>query len=167
MVATDIAARGIDIDGVTHVVNFELPDVAEAYVHRIGRTARAGKAGEAISLCDGAERDLLRAIERLTRLRLPTEDRRGATPRRPRPCWSRARLRPRPSARIMRRIAIRARSANLIGRAPRGVSAPPIRPAALPRGDENDPSPPCAARVFLTFEEKISPLLPMGSRGRT
>jgi ATP-dependent RNA helicase RhlE len=78
MVATDIAARGIDIDGVSHVVNFELPDVAEAYVHRIGRTARAGKAGQAISLCDGAERDLLRAIERLTRLRLPTEDRRGA-----------------------------------------------------------------------------------------
>ena len=72
MVATDIAARGIDIDGVSHVVNFELPDVAEAYVHRIGRTARAGKAGQAISLCDGAERDLLRAIERLTRLRLST-----------------------------------------------------------------------------------------------
>src|SRR6202034_1226654 len=78
MVATDIAARGIDIDDVSHVVNFELPDVAEAYVHRIGRTARAGKAGQAISLCDGAERDLLRAIERLTRLRLSTEDRRGA-----------------------------------------------------------------------------------------
>ncbi len=79
MVATDIAARGIDIDGVSHVVNFELPDVAEAYVHRIGRTARAGKAGQAISLCDGEERDLLRAIERLTRLRLPTQDRRGAS----------------------------------------------------------------------------------------
>ena len=57
LVATDIAARGIDIDGVSHVVNFELPEVAEAYVHRIGRTARAGKAGQAISLCDGSERD--------------------------------------------------------------------------------------------------------------
>ncbi len=77
LVATDIAARGIDIDGVSHVVNFELPEVAEAYVHRIGRTARAGKAGEAISFCDHEERDLLRAIEKLTRLRLPTEDRRG------------------------------------------------------------------------------------------
>jgi len=78
LVATDIAARGIDIDGVTHVVNFELPEVAEAYVHRIGRTARAGKAGQAISLCDHEERDLLRAIERLTRLNLAKTDRRGA-----------------------------------------------------------------------------------------
>ena len=78
LVATDIAARGIDIDGVTHVVNFELPDVAETYVHRIGRTARAGAAGRAISLCDDEERDLLRDIERLTRLELPKIDRRGA-----------------------------------------------------------------------------------------
>ena len=78
LVATDIAARGIDIDGVSHVVNFELPEVAEAYVHRIGRTARAGNAGRAISLCDHGERDLLRAIERLTRLSLPKTDRRGA-----------------------------------------------------------------------------------------
>jgi len=78
LVATDIAARGIDIDSVTHVVNFELPEVAESYVHRIGRTARAGAAGQAISLCDHEERDLLRAIERLTRLNLPKIDRRGA-----------------------------------------------------------------------------------------
>ena len=77
LVATDIAARGIDIDDVSHVVNFELPEVAEAYVHRIGRTARAGKAGQAISLCDHEERDHLRAIERLTRLNLPKADRRG------------------------------------------------------------------------------------------
>ncbi|HUZ91864.1 MAG TPA: DEAD/DEAH box helicase, partial [Methylocella sp.] len=80
MVATDIAARGIDIDGVTHVVNFELPEVAEAYVHRIGRTARAGAAGTAISLCDGAEQSLLRNIEKLTRLKLPAVDRRGGPP---------------------------------------------------------------------------------------
>jgi ATP-dependent RNA helicase RhlE len=85
LVATDIAARGIDIDGVSHVVNFELPEVAEAYVHRIGRTARAGAAGQAISLCDQEERDLLRAIERLTRLNLPKTDRRGAAGPKPAP----------------------------------------------------------------------------------
>ena len=70
LVATDIASRGIDVDGVTHVVNFELPDVAENYVHRIGRTARAGGAGVAISFCDGEERDNLRAIERLVKRQL-------------------------------------------------------------------------------------------------
>jgi ATP-dependent RNA helicase RhlE len=76
LVATDIAARGIDIDQVTHVVNYELPDVPEAYVHRIGRTARAGAAGIAISLCDAEERGQLRDIERLTGLAIPAEDRR-------------------------------------------------------------------------------------------
>ncbi|MCA8909199.1 MAG: DEAD/DEAH box helicase, partial [Rhodospirillaceae bacterium] len=65
LVATDIAARGIDVDDVSHVVNFELPNVPEAYVHRIGRTARAGRGGIAISLCDPAERRLLKDIERL------------------------------------------------------------------------------------------------------
>lgn len=65
LVATDIAARGIDVDGVEHVVNFELPNVPEVYVHRIGRTARAGANGIAISLCDPMERKLLRDIERL------------------------------------------------------------------------------------------------------
>jgi ATP-dependent RNA helicase RhlE len=78
LVATDIAARGIDIDQVTHVVNFELPDVPESYVHRIGRTARAGAAGIAISLCDAEERGQLRDIERLTRQTIPAEDRRFA-----------------------------------------------------------------------------------------
>jgi ATP-dependent RNA helicase RhlE len=76
LVATDIAARGIDIDGVTHVVNFELPEVPESYVHRIGRTARAGAEGAAVSLCDETERGLLRAIEKLTRQTLPVVDRR-------------------------------------------------------------------------------------------
>ena len=77
LVATDIAARGIDVELVTHVVNFELPEVPENYVHRIGRTARAGATGVAISLCDGEERDLLRNIERLTRQSISAEDRRG------------------------------------------------------------------------------------------
>ncbi|MDP6707315.1 MAG: DEAD/DEAH box helicase [Alphaproteobacteria bacterium] len=65
LVATDVAARGIDIDGVSHVVNYELPNLPESYVHRIGRTARAGAAGIALSFCDATERPYLRDIERL------------------------------------------------------------------------------------------------------
>src|SRR5579862_7702093 len=77
LVATDIAARGIDVDGVSHVVNFDLPNVPETYVHRIGRTARAGAEGTAISLVAGAEElDYLRDIEKLIRVALPREDRR-------------------------------------------------------------------------------------------
>jgi ATP-dependent RNA helicase RhlE len=70
LVATDIAARGIDVDEVSHVINFELPNEPESYVHRIGRTARAGADGAAISLCDPAERGYLKDIERLTGIRL-------------------------------------------------------------------------------------------------
>ncbi len=77
LVATDIAARGIDIEQVSHVVNFDLPEVPEAYVHRIGRTARAGAEGFAISLCDPEERGLLRDIERLTRQTITAENRTG------------------------------------------------------------------------------------------
>jgi ATP-dependent RNA helicase RhlE len=67
LVATDIAARGIDVDDITHVVNYEIPNVPETYVHRIGRTARAGAAGVAISLCAPEEREFVRDIERLIR----------------------------------------------------------------------------------------------------
>ena len=70
LIATDIAARGIDVSGVSHVFNFELPNVPEQYVHRIGRTARAGRDGIAISFVDGEERGWLRQIERLTRVQL-------------------------------------------------------------------------------------------------
>ena len=79
LVATDIAARGIDIDDVTHVVNYELPEVPEAYVHRIGRTARAGASGSAISFCDETELKYLRGIERLTRQKIPSETYRNGT----------------------------------------------------------------------------------------
>lgn len=67
LVATDIAARGIDVDDITHVINYELPNEPENYVHRIGRTARAGSSGIAVSFCDESERPYLRSIERLIR----------------------------------------------------------------------------------------------------
>jgi ATP-dependent RNA helicase RhlE len=70
LVATDIAARGIDVTGVSHVINYEIPHEPESYVHRIGRTARAGASGVALSFCDHEERSDLRAIERLTRTTL-------------------------------------------------------------------------------------------------
>jgi len=74
LVATDIAARGLDIDQLPHVVNFELPNVEEDYVHRIGRTGRAGRSGEAISLVAPDEEKLLKSIERVTRQRIPDGD---------------------------------------------------------------------------------------------
>ena len=76
LVATDIAARGIDVEAVSHVVQFDLPNVPEAYVHRIGRTARAGADGMAVALCADDERNLLRDIQRVTRQTIPTQDRR-------------------------------------------------------------------------------------------
>jgi ATP-dependent RNA helicase RhlE len=71
LVATDIAARGIDVEEITHVIQYELPHEPETYVHRIGRTARAGASGEALAFCDGEEAQLLRQIERLIRKRVP------------------------------------------------------------------------------------------------
>jgi ATP-dependent RNA helicase RhlE len=77
LIATDIAARGIDVDAVSHVIQFELPNVPEAYVHRIGRTARAGAAGVAIGFCADDERNLLRDIQKVTRQTIDTFDRRN------------------------------------------------------------------------------------------
>jgi ATP-dependent RNA helicase RhlE len=74
VVATDVAARGIDVKGLSHVINFDLPNEPEAYVHRVGRTGRAGASGVALSLCAAAERPYLVAIERLTRRRLERLD---------------------------------------------------------------------------------------------
>ncbi|HEY4110681.1 DEAD/DEAH box helicase [Puia sp.] len=71
LVATDIAARGIDIDDLTHVINFELPNVPETYVHRIGRTGRAGASGTALSFCDGEETEFLRDIQKLIARQIP------------------------------------------------------------------------------------------------
>lgn len=72
LVATDIAARGIDVDEVTHRINFDLPEVPETYVHRVGRTVRAGASGVAWSFCDRGGRPLLAGIERLIDKRIQT-----------------------------------------------------------------------------------------------
>jgi ATP-dependent RNA helicase RhlE len=73
LIATDIAARGIDVVGISHVINYDLPNIPETYVHRIGRTARAGKAGVAISLCSVDEAPFLRSIEKLIRSQIPSD----------------------------------------------------------------------------------------------
>jgi superfamily II DNA/RNA helicase len=86
LIATDIAARGIDVDGVSHVFNYDLPNIPESYVHRIGRTARAGADGVAISFCDHEEAPFLRDIERLIRMAIPSTNRRtGGRPNAPAP----------------------------------------------------------------------------------
>ncbi len=88
LVATDVAARGIDIPGVSHVYNYDLPEVAENYVHRIGRTARAGAAGKGVAFCSPEEIGLLRAVEKVTHIKIevasgePPADERGARPAR-------------------------------------------------------------------------------------
>jgi superfamily II DNA/RNA helicase len=94
LIATDIAARGIDVDGISHVVNFDLPNIPETYVHRIGRTARAGAAGIAISLCSADEAAFLRDIERLIRVTIPATDRRTGSHQSQRPAEPSHRARP-------------------------------------------------------------------------
>ncbi|NVO15870.1 MAG: DEAD/DEAH box helicase, partial [Rhodoplanes sp.] len=85
LIATDIAARGIDVEGISHVVNYDLPNIPESYVHRIGRTARAGADGIAISFCDAEEMPFLRDIEKLIRRAIPSTDRRTGGHSRPLP----------------------------------------------------------------------------------
>ncbi|MCI0529694.1 MAG: DEAD/DEAH box helicase [Nitrospira sp.] len=79
LVATDVASRGLDVDGISHVVNFDVPHSPEDYVHRIGRTARAGRAGDALTLMSPEEKPLVRAIEKLIGQRLPTREVTGYT----------------------------------------------------------------------------------------
>jgi superfamily II DNA/RNA helicase len=81
LIATDVAARGIDVAGITHVINFDLPRQAEDYVHRIGRTGRAGATGIAISLANHGDRGALRQIERFTGIAIPAHVIRGLEPR--------------------------------------------------------------------------------------
>ena len=96
LVATDIASRGIDVDDVTHVINYELPNVPECYVHRIGRTARAGAEGIAISFCDASERAHLRSIERLIKRPLTVVGEGPVGPETTRTAQPRGTNRPRP-----------------------------------------------------------------------
>ena len=122
LVATDIAARGIDVDDITHVVNFDLPNVPESYVHRIGRTARAGAAGSAISFCDHAERAHL-ARHRARDPHAPARPHRGRVP-------------PRHAAADRARAALAARPS---GRRPRAARAD--APARPPAGPHREPTP--------------------------
>ena len=78
LVATDLAARGIDVPGISHVINYELPNEPESYVHRIGRTARAGAGGAALSFCDQSEQSYLRAIESVMRRKVTVLEHRCA-----------------------------------------------------------------------------------------
>ncbi len=113
LIATDIAARGIDVDGISHVINYDLPNIPESYVHRIGRTARAGKEGIAISLCSREERGYLRDIERLTRTSIRKLDtpEPSAEDLRPRAARPESKLaRPRTIARASRATVARART---------------------------------------------------------
>jgi ATP-dependent RNA helicase RhlE len=108
LIATDIAARGIDVDGISHVFNYDLPEVPETYVHRIGRTARAGADGQAIAFCDPEERPLLRAIEKLIRMPVPATGRNSITNAAPAHAGHQAL--PAPTAADLERIAEEARA---------------------------------------------------------
>ena len=136
LVATDIAARGIDVDGVSHVINYELPNEPESYIHRIGRTARAGARGTALSLCDPSERTYLHDIERLIRHRLTviTEepavtplDRRGKGGQ---PGKEHRRRRDRPAAKAAKAGGPSAQVRRRKRAVPSGCRTAPQRPAA-------------------------------------
>ena len=106
LVATDIAARGIDVEGISHVINYDLPNIPESYVHRIGRTARAGSTGMALSFCDTTEIEYLRAIEALIGERVTVAgDRIGLPPDvlEPGPVGSKRRVSAQPRKRSRRR----------------------------------------------------------------
>jgi ATP-dependent RNA helicase RhlE len=96
LIATDIAARGIDVPNITHVINYDLPSEPETYVHRIGRTARAGAGGIAITLCTPEEREQLDAIQKLIRQQIPVRaaGANGANARPPLPGHARTEARP-------------------------------------------------------------------------
>jgi ATP-dependent RNA helicase RhlE len=136
LVATDVAARGIDIDDVSHVINYDLPVDPEAYVHRIGRTARAGAAGKALSLCTPEERGQLASIERLIQRRVPVVGDHpfvnGSSAPAPSPARS---SRPASPGRSSRPQSAPAPSRAAAPSRPSGTATParPSSPSALPR----------------------------------
>ncbi|HSU68411.1 MAG TPA: DEAD/DEAH box helicase, partial [Tepidisphaeraceae bacterium] len=123
LVATDIASRGIDVDGITHVVNYDITDEPETYIHRIGRTARAGASGAAISLCGPDEMSELKAIERLIRKSIPVKTDHP-------PFAKTATTRSEPAHHEPRNVPQHHRSADRAAHAPRQPHAPRPRPHA-------------------------------------
>jgi ATP-dependent RNA helicase RhlE len=158
LVATDIAARGIDIDEITHVVNFDLPEVAEQYVHRIGRTARAGASGYAVSFCEADERELLVAIEKLIRMKIPVIEGHPFEDRAPKPLRPGERVAMSPQAQMQAKKAERlaagrrersdgrrddrgrADDRRADDRRPAGTAAAPAAAAARPASGEARPA---------------------------
>jgi ATP-dependent RNA helicase RhlE len=149
LVATDIAARGIDVQGISHVINYELPNEPESYVHRIGRTARAGAGGTALSFCDASERAYLKDIERLTRVSLAVAGHRHAEAERTETAakgWRPERSRPSPAAKRQERSSA-APSSNRSWRSNgRRANALPAARGALTR--------PRSARLSLSGEPR-------------
>ncbi len=145
LVATDIAARGIDVDEVAHVINYELPHEPETYVHRIGRTGRAGQVGAAVSFCDAEEQPRLVAIERLLRRAIPARNKLAAATTTSRPAQA-----DQPN-RTQSQQSRRGKSSRSAGQRPRR------RPAAQPQADRSARAP--AASPGAT------PLTTAGSRG--
>ena len=148
LVATDIAARGIDVDVISHVINYELPNEPESYVHRIGRTARAGTGGSAVAFCDQSERPHLKAIEGLLRMSVAVASHRLAGPE---PKSNGRRHEPRPSgqkppARRAEQPAKAPAKSNWVSRGGGRGSALPAARGALTR--------PRAARLSLSGEAR-------------
>jgi ATP-dependent RNA helicase RhlE len=143
LVATDIAARGLDIDELPHVVNFELPHVAEDYVHRIGRTGRAGSTGDAVSLVCADEQEQLKDIERFLKLRLPVEIIAGFEPGQP----FRGNAPAEPRREEVRRPSLPPE--------PRAVQDFPLRPTVMSRSPQSKPTRPLPA-LFMP-RAKIQP----------